>query len=221
MIMKTHPMFGMMALGGALFLSGCQGDERLSEVSTVQTEAQLQAENENLAKKSKIMEEDLSRRHRFYQALKGKYEGSFQSGIGQINFRITFSPSLPPYRTDRVRQLDEISSDLNNLFLNIQVVQWNPTPTPEGDIAAVGCRVSQVKPDLMNGEITIASESCPNLYRLKISETGSTPEDDGLQARSMAQLITEGKIERVETIIGEIQPSTNAAIYSVVATRKE
>ncbi|MBU6374356.1 MAG: hypothetical protein KGQ59_00005, partial [Bdellovibrionales bacterium] len=160
----------------------------------------------------------LEQRHRFYQALKGKYEGSFQSEIGEINFRITFSPSLPPYRTDRVRQLEEISSDLNNLYLNIQVIQWNPSAST----SAVGCRISQVRPDLMNGEITIAAESCPNLYRFKIAEaSNSSTEDVAIQSRRMSQWISDGRMDRVEAVIGEVQPSTNAAIYSVVATRKD
>ncbi len=216
--MKTHPMFGMIALGGALLLSGCQGDERLSEVSAVQTEAQIKAENENLFKKSRSMEEDLEKRHRFYQALKGKYEGSFQSEIGEINFRITFSPSLPPYKTDRVRQLEEIASDLNNLYLNVQVIQWNPSSST----SAVGCRVSQIRPDIMNGEITIASESCSNLYRLRIGEvSGGNQENSPAYSRRMSEWISYGQMEKVEAVIGEVQPSTNASIYSVVATRKD
>lgn len=211
---KIYSLLSLGVLSGALLLSGCQGDERLSEVSAVQSEAQLQKENANLARKSGLMESDLKNRHRFYQALKGKFEGSFQSEIGEVKFRITLSPSLPPYQTDRVRQLEEVTSDLNNLYLNIQVVQWNPSaPT-----SAVGCRVSQVRPDLMNGEITISSESCSNLYRLKIAESNASTADD---ARRLSQWISEGKLDRVEAIIGEVQPSTNATIYTVVATRKE
>lgn len=218
MNVKNYRLFGFCILGGTLLLSGCQGDERLSEVSTVQTEAQLQATNENLAKKSKGMEDDLAQRHRFYQALKGKYEGSFQSEIGEINFRITFSPSLPPYQTNRVRQLEEVTADLNNLYLNIQVIQWNPSAST----SAVGCRVSQVRPDIKNGEITIASESCPNLYRLKIAEmSNASSEDIVAQSRRISQWISDGRMDRVEAVIGEVQPSTNAAIYSVVAIRKD
>lgn len=215
---KVYSLFCLWVLGGSLLLSGCQGDERISEVTAVQTEAQLKAENDNLAKKSKVMEEDLEKRHRFYQALKGKYEGSFQSEIGQINFRITFSPSLPPYRTDRVRQLEEVASDLNNLYLNVQVIQWNPSSST----SAVGCRVSQIRPDIMNGEITIASESCSNLYRLRISEVSNGNQEDGpSHARRMSEWISYGQMEKVEAVIGEVQPSTNASIYSVVATRKD
>lgn len=203
-------------------LAGCnQGVGRLEEKAAIEgkasSEATIKAENENLAKKSKAMEEDLSQRHRFYQALKGKYEGSFQTKIGQINFRITFTPSLPPHKTNRVRQLDEISSNLNNLYLNAQVIQWIPT----NEESAVGCRISQVRPDIMNGEITLASESCSNLYRLKISENGVLPEEFKAHAVRLADWIADGKIERVEMIVGEIQPSTSAAIYSITAIRKE
>ena len=214
---KMSKIVSGLLVGSVIVLGGCQGDERLSQVSTLQTEAQLQAENENLAKKSKVMEEDLEKRHRFYQALKGKYEGSFQSEIGPINFRITFSPSLPPYKTDRVRQLEEVSSDLNNLYLNVQVIQWNPS----SQTSAVGCRVSQVRPDIMNGEIIIASESCSNLYRLRIGEVNSGQEDGSSNARRMSEWIAARQMEKVEAIMGEVQPSTNASIYSVVATRKE
>ena len=217
MNIKLNGLCLLGLLGAPFLLGGCQGDERISEVSAVQTYAQLQAENANLFKKSKAMESDLERRHRFYQAVKGRYEGSFQSEIGEINFRITFSPSLPPYITDRVRQLDEISSDLNNLYFNVQIIQWNPL-TP---MSAVGCRVSQVRPDITNGEITIASESCSNFYRLNVAGPESNQEDLNGSARLISERISDGNLDLVDSIIGEIQPTTNASIYTIKANRRD
>lgn len=215
---KIYSCFSLGILGGALFLSGCQGDERLSEVSAIQSEAQLQAENENLAKKSKESEDALIRLHRFYQAIDGKYEGEFQTEAGiTVNFRVILWPSLYPNITNRIRPLDQISNDINNLSLNVLVKQWNST----GRLNAVECKILGIQPHMKNGEITIASSSCPNFYRFKISENGIQPERAKFHSAQMSEWILDKKIDRIETLIGEVQLSPDSSIYTTSATRKD
>jgi hypothetical protein len=127
---------------------------------------------------------------------------------------MTLVPSLPPYMAKRVRQLDEVSYDLNNLYLNAQVIQWNP----KNNLSAVGCRVEQIRPDIFFGEINIASENCPNLYLLKISRKQVSVNDD-VKSKVLAQDIRDGRLVQVDEIKGEVQPSTNSAIYELNVKR--
>ncbi|MGE3756403.1 MAG: hypothetical protein AB7H97_01535 [Pseudobdellovibrionaceae bacterium] len=181
-----------------------------------QAEEALNLENGSLERKAKAMEDDLTIRHRFYQAVRGTYEGVFKTENGNFNFRITLVPSLPPYPADRVRQLDEISADLANLYFNVQVIQWSS----KDPLTSVGCRVENIRPDLINGAISIASNECPNLYILSISEESKQSAKEPRTPQELAKEIREGRLAAVSILAGEIRPTTNAAIYQVRAVRK-
>lgn len=201
-----------------------------------QAEASINAQNGNLTTKSSEMEADLATRQLFYQAVHGTYEGSLATEAGEYKVRITLVPSLPPYTTGRVRQLEEITSDLTNLYFHAQVVQWNPA----NRLSAVGCRVENIKPDVKKGEISIASASCPNLYALRISDpellrasteaaarvenpyessSEAKPASSAEIAVSVARSITEGKVSALPQIVGEVYPSTNASVYKLTVNR--
>lgn len=229
-----------------VFALGCnQGDERLEEKAKIEGKALAQAEfqnqldnmgkkieiakaegraaaesgitagNANLAAQAQLMEADLSTRHLFYQALKGTYEGSLSTDRGEFKIRITLVPSLPPIIFNRTRQLEEIASDLNNLFFHAQILQWNPA-SPQN---AVGCRIENVKPDLIKGEISIASLNCPNLYQLRISDPAFANNSASQESIATARAIREGKITELLEIRGEIHPTTNASIYTLSVKR--
>lgn len=174
--MKRYVVLAIALIG----LAGCEADKQgINEKAVIEgkatSEAGIQAENANLASKAREMETDLSLRHRFYQAVRGTFEGDLETNQGTYRIRLTLVPSLNPYRTPRTRQLDEIVSDLNNLYFNAQVVQWNAS----NPLSAVGCRVNGIRPDLVNGEITIAAEACPNLYSLRIADVAAAAVDAG------------------------------------------
>jgi hypothetical protein len=230
--MKRNITFAGMRCLSLILLSaiivGCdQGNDRLIEKAQIegreQARSQLDMQNQNLAKKAKKMEEDLSSRHLFYQAVRGTYEGTMKTERGEFNVRLTLIPSLPPYYGDRVRQLEEIASDLNNLYFNAQVVQWNPA----NNLSAVGCRVENIRPDIIQGEIPIASSNCQNLYQLKIIDeeiernitVGNEKSNDRELAREVSRSIREGRITEVSEIRGEAQPTTNASVYNLVVRR--
>lgn len=192
----------------SLALVGCgNGNKRLKEKTRIEGDTLRDVENKNLAEKAERMEKDLTRRHRFYQAIKGTYEGTISTSIGNFNVRVTLTPSLPPVRIDRVRQLEEISSDLNNLMLNTQVVQWDPNSTN----SAVGCRVSNVRPNIETGELTISHESCPNLYQMKIADRGSN-DPIGLAAQILNAYTSD-----IDSLQGKILPSSNSSVYQFTA----
>lgn len=203
-------MFRLCLLAVLAVLSVACGsdDKRLKEKTRLEGEALTSVENSNLAAKAAAMEKDLTRRHRFYQAVKGTYEGTVTSSDGDFQVRITMSPSLAPIVVERTRQLDEIAYDLNSLMMNTKASQWDPT----SNLSSVSCTVSDIRPDIEKGEITIAKEGCQNFYNLKIADAGAN-----ILASELAQLVLSGKVEAVQSIEGMIQPATNAIIYRFTA----
>jgi len=198
-----------------------KNDDRLKEKAALESESSttssVRVENENMAQKAEKMEADLAKRHRFYQAIKGIYQGDIKTNIGTFNIRITLTPSLAPVPVTRVRQLEEIAADLTSLSLNAQVIQWDPNNTN----SAVGCRMSGVKPDIIKGELAISTESCPNLYLIKITErefNGTSSENSDVATR-VASEVLRGDISQVDSLNGQVQPSTNASIFKFVAAK--
>lgn len=204
--------------------------QRARAEGRAQAEAEINAGNANLAAKAQLMEADLASRHLFYQALKGTYEGGLATERGEFKVRITLVPSLPPMTYNRTRQLEEITSDLNNLYFHAQVLQWNPA----NRLSSVGCRVENIRPDVNKGEIAIASSNCPNLYKLRIVDPEAERAVDDARAarteerptskepevaRATAGAIRDGKILEVAEIRGEVHPTTNAAIYTLSVKR--
>jgi hypothetical protein len=219
--MKRMIIVGM----GLLALMGCQDKDMssISETAGLQSQKQIELENQNRIQRALEMEGDLANRHRFYQGVRGIYEGAFQAENTTYRVRLTLIPSVPPYPNGRTRTLEEISYDLSNLHFSVQIVQWNPAHP----MSAVGCRVEGVRPDLATGEMSIASENCPNVYMLSLSDPagarmGSGESSDSKvdqTSRQVASSLLEGKQTAAEAIVGKIQPTTNAAIYSFSATR--
>jgi hypothetical protein len=216
-------LFSLVFIVGA----GCANpDEKLAQKASIEGRVaatrQLEVETSNLALRSGQMEADLRARHRFYEAVKGTYEGKVQVGATDYKIRITALPSLPPYEASRVRMLDELVYDFNNLYLNFLIVQWNPAnPT-----AAVGCRVEHVRPDLSNGEVNIAADSCPNLYRIWISDTSQINDtSDGTSYLSLSQNLShrllDGTMAKVPALRGEVHHSVSALVYPFSATRTQ
>lgn len=206
-----------------LLISCSKDDNRMKKKAAIEGEStsqsQVRVENANQTAKAEQMEKDLKRRHRFYQAVKGLYEGSITTNFGTFNIRLTLTPSLSPMNYNRVRQLEEIASDLNNLTFNVQILQWDP----RNEATAIGCRVSSVRPDIEKGTLAISTESCPNLYQVSITErsfSGSNSENMNM-ARQIANQILEGDLREVDSIVGTVQPSTNASIFKFVAQKIE
>ena len=214
--MKNKMMLVTVMFGLSAALVGCQGDERIGEVTAKETEAQIKVENQLATK----MEADLQTRQNFYQGVAGVYEGQAQSESGIIyKIRIRLVPSLPVFTADRVRMREEVASDLNNLFFNAQVLLW----TPESKIGAVGCRATGIRADLAAGLIEIASPDCPNFYTIRINDSGliSGKVQDSSQDNSarIAQGIMSGKISKAATIFGEIQPTSSSDLLTFAAER--
>lgn len=209
----------LLVLVTMLFITACDkaGDaDSTKERAKAEQEAGNDVENSNLAAKAKKMEADLSARHHFYSAIEGQYQGDVSVDGEKYSIKFNILRSIPAYTGDRVRQLSEIETDLNNLYFHIQVVQWHP----EDSSSAVGCRISQIRPNMDKGTLAIASNDCPNLYSLflssKVNSENLTVEE---MAKSIAISIRSQNIHSVEAITGTVQPSSNANTYSFSAKK--
>lgn len=210
--MKLLLMFAML-----LTLIACDDSQDIAESlktqSEVSSQAEIQAANQNLRNRANEMELDLARRHRFYQAVKGRYEGSLQTNFGDFNLRITLTPTIAPlvYSDLRnFRQLEEIIDDLNNLAFNVTVTQWNPA-TP---MSAITCTIERVRADLTLGRITIQSQGCSSQIFLYLSELGTGRATRNQTAQTMASDIRSQALENVDVLSGEVLPNSNAHVFS-------
>jgi hypothetical protein len=210
---------------GLVVLAGCQDKDMssISETAGLQAQKQIELENQNRGIRVLEMESDLSNRHRFFQGVKGVYEGTFQTEAGTRNIRVTLDPSVPPYQVNRIRTIEEVSYDLTNLHLNVQITQWDPAHRLSG----VGCPPMEVHPDLRTGGISIVSSQCTTVYMLSLSDLvgikkarGGIADPSLLEVSSQVALsLLDGKQRSVDAIVGQIQLTTNAEIYYFSATR--
>ncbi len=206
-----------------LVIAGCNeaGVRALDEQAEREAQKQVEADNASQEKKAAEMEADLTSRQHFYQGLRGTYEGTFRAAGEEMRIRITLIPTVSPYATARVRRLEEIAADLVGLSFSAQVVQW----TPAVPLSAVGCRVEGIRPDLVRGEINIASVECSNVYLLRLSMgESSMPEERRAGAQiseSLARSLIGGGIPTAPGLEGEIRPSQNSDTYSFAAGRQQ
>lgn len=196
-----------------LGLSACNSDEKAMEDLKSQTEmtsrSAIQEENVNLGNKAKAMEKELELKHRFFQGLKGRYEGSFQTEQGEFKIRVNLSPNIEPNSNitnlNAHRSLDVIASDLINLSMNVKIVQW-PAASPLG---LMECRIEGIKPNLATGALTINVENCKNFYHIVIAKTAEDFSVVQEEASDLAKDLISGSVNEIEFIAGEIQSNTN------------
>lgn len=208
-IVRILFIFGMFI--GILGCDQKSSTENTKERATAEEDAKKKVENDNLAEKAEKMEKDLTERHYFYGALEGEYQGTVKVNKDSYNIKLNFSRSIPPFTGDRIRQLSEIENDLNNLFFHIQIVQWHPSDTA----TAVGCRVSGIKPNMVDGILIVTSPDCPNLYSIYLAENFERAlKDQKSESKKIAEKLKQRQIQSVPLLIGAIQPSSHASQYS-------
>ncbi len=192
-----------------VLLIGCSNyDDQLKQQAEItgaaQAQRQIDATNTDLETKSKAMQTDLDTRQRFYQSVAGTYEGLMDGGKGayqKLHTRFTLVPSLPPYHTDRVRTLEEITADLNNLHLSVEVVQWDDETN-----AAFGCVFGNIQPDLTRGLIQLIAPDCPNAFTLWLGA-------DHASSANLASQLLNSKIMAVPALTVEMDPTRASEIY--------
>lgn len=209
----------------ASLLAGCgmagNGTDSTKQRAKVEQEASTDVQNKNQAQKAARMEEDLKRKHNYYGAVAGTYEGDMVTNDGQFKVRITLVPSLYAYTGTRTREIAEIESDLINLVLNGKIIQWHP----ESPNSGVPCSVSGIRPNMDQGFITVVSTECRNLYQIYLADASTQETRDGTQdgdiAKSISNQIQSGYVSKVTRLRGTLQPSTSAALYQFDTRRTE
>ena len=159
----TNKMIGFKSLMGVLLISssllGCGSDNaRLRERAQIEGEESakmaVEAENANREKRVTEMEADLQRRQQVYHALKGTYQGPDTKGYES---RFVLTPSLPFYKPNRVRTVEEVTNDLTNLFITVEVSFWDPADS----LNRYSCHFQTVRPDLETGRMYLSVDGCP------------------------------------------------------------
>jgi len=222
-------MYKLMIFTLPFVLLACSpgNSERLKEKTQIESETQSKVEIETQNKRATEMEADLAHRHLFFQAAKGKYEGSFTTDLGTFKIHVLLVPSLNPVKIDRIRLPEEVAADINNLHLNAQIKQW-----VDGNISsAVGCRVENIRPDLTSGVIQIVSENCSNVYFLALSSSTASREASsaehyvrtttGSLSTEISTQIFQGNVSQVEELAGSLQLTNVATDYHFRAKRIE
>ena len=221
----------VVVLGLCMGLTGCQqGDERLKEKAALEGEEsakkQIEAEKKYLEERAEEMESDLARRQRYYTGVSGVFEGTMTGQLPEdkLKVRLTFAPSLPPYHSSRVRALEEIVQDLNNLYFNVQVIQW--TENGGDPSIAFGCVFENVRPDLQTGQMHLAASDCSSIYSVSLASDETIPTPSTFRqilgdSMGLANALLEQKQEQVDMLKGLRQVTKSATMFHFAVKRIE
>ncbi len=203
-----------------LFISCDKDDSRLEEVSGIQgqknAEKQIEEENKNLAIKAKRMESELQKRTNYYQSLIGDYLGEIIIE-GQKSFiELSIQQNYMPAPTDRIRTLEEISYDLNQISLSVLFKHY----APNSKIVTTTCQMDLVKPDIKTGKLILASNDCSNFYQLGVSENSEPQNVNGHEHEDYAQVIY-SSIEQpaVPFLKGYVTPGATPGKFGFILKR--
>lgn len=211
-----------LLLGVALFgLIGCQADQeglnnRAAIEGKASSDAGIQAQNANLVTRSTEMETDLERRRRFIDSVAGTYEGTISDGHGnETSTRIIINSSFPRSPdSQRTRSIEELTYELSNLHLNVQVVEWSTVS--ENSEVAFGCVFEQVRPNIVDGVIHLMSQECKMSYQLFATELGANAQLPSSSAvntdfsRGLAAAVVGGRLTEISAFVGRKQSNLSS-----------
>lgn len=209
--------------------TGCdQGNERLDEKARIEGrasgEANVEVQNHNLATRAASMEADLTIRRRFIESVTGTYEGTLVDSQGRnVSTRMTVTSSFPRYPVgDRPRTVEELTYELSNLHLNIQIVEWFPTGSGSTDPEmAFGCIFENVRPNMTDGTLSMMSEACRGSYILSAITSDTTDdeirtsEDRTETSRRIASEVLNGSRLTIDGFIGVKQSVQSSRRFPV------
>ena len=161
--MKTLPIFILFAL----ISCSKNGDNRIAEQENIRAREQVNAENDNRSVLSAGPERELNRIKNFMQAVKGEYKTSIEIMRIPLDLYIDILPSKEIIFYDRVRNVEEIQAELNELSLTIKVLIENPNIPNSGST----CIFEGHKPDTKNGIMKLIKDGCKNTFVLGLDES--------------------------------------------------
>lgn len=201
-----------------LILTACDqkgSTESTKERAKAEQEAGTDVNNNNLAKKAEKMEEDLRKRYRFFAAIDYNYEGRFMIGKNNYKLKITLVPTLRLVETGRVRTLEEIQDDFNNLMLIAKTAVWDA----DNNRGIDGCVFDKVSPGYVNGNIELASSICANSFSIKLTVPGTAKQDRALVARKLADALFDGTESVIEYLHVDVSSKYNPEGYSTLVKK--
>lgn len=213
-------MKGIFLILLTVMLYSCSkgGDDRLAEQERIKAEEQVQAENENLRQKAEAMEADLDKRKNFFKGIKGKFEGDLTISNTDYVMTVEINPSLPIEFYSRVRTLEEINYEIQNLDLGLNIKVKNPRVAN----SSVSCTVTSYKStDLASGLLNIISENCQNILKMYISsdlESRNVSETQIL-AQKISKDLVGGDIESIDYFDAIFEPKVGSGQYKIKLKR--
>lgn len=187
------------------------GDDRLAEQENIRSKEQINAQNENQKEWAEKMEKDLNERKYFIKAVEGTFSGDLTVDDLDFVIKAELSSSIPISFSDRIRTLDEINYELENLAINLHIKLENPRVSN----SAVSCTIEGYKPDIEKGLIKIISESCKNIFKLRLSDDLVSTDRIvvGNRARVLARSARLNEISQVDILSGIFESSVSTKEY--------
>lgn len=187
------------------------GDSRLAEQAEIQSQQDVEAQNNNQRTWAEKMEIDLNKRKNFFKAIAGEFEGSVEIEGILFNLSAKFLPSIPISFPNRVRTLEEINFELQSLTLNMHIKLENPRVNNSG----VSCTIENYRPDVLNGVLNIISEKCKNIFNFTVTDEFDlepTVERE-TRARELARELTSGRLLSVNMLDGFFESGISSKKY--------
>jgi hypothetical protein len=205
----------LMAL--SVILAACDQKGSTSDTkdrARAEGEAETEVNNNNTDRRALKMEADLQKRYRFYKGVSGDFESSFKIKETTYKGKITFSPTIHILESERVRTVEEIQDDLNNLFLNAQVYIWTE------DFGIIGCVFERVRADINTGVIQLFSSECTNSLEIRLTTKNTKAKDRKDTSELLAQSLVSGAQESIEYLHAEVSSKHNPNGYEFIGKKK-
>ncbi|MBK9294513.1 MAG: hypothetical protein IPM57_08720 [Oligoflexia bacterium] len=177
--------------------------------SKAEEETKIDLQNENLKSKSEKMELDLQNRNRFYKGVSGEFTGAFSVNNSSFKILVSMNPSIHVMEPNRVRSLEEIQDDLNNLSLISQV----SVTDAKDNVGIGGCVYDKTKADINTGKIQFASSECPLRYVISLSNNVN-------QSKDLSLKLFSGEETKIQTLHLQAY-SKYGSNYTAVLRRKQ
>jgi hypothetical protein len=176
-----------------LFLSSCGGtEEELKELESIKNQDAIEKQNENIRSKSTLLQTEINQIRKFLDAVSGEYKGQFVTDKFVFGASIKLISSTPEKSSSRVKSLEELEYELQNLALNVVSKAWTEETPYTG-----GCFYPKILPDFENGVINISSSTCPVSLKIYISNDIKNINDKE-EARKVAKEIKLGLTSKVD-----------------------
>ncbi len=203
-------------------LVGC-GDSKedyqqsLAEQEQISSQQQIEAARIEQERKAGEMEKYLNKRKVFIQAIEGEFSGDLSIESSEFRISLEIIPSLPIEFHDRVRQLEEIAFEIENLSLNLKIKMENPK-VPN---SATSCNIVNYKPNLEKGIINVITNECKNVFKFILSDTQNQLNLQQVygDAIQVSRSVISGDIEIVEFFDGIFEPSISSTKHQFKLAR--